>query len=143
AGEKLAADPLALRRTGAAHGRYFLHHLAKATDRNGEAQLEALVALEKSFEDLAAAWRWACSKRPVAELAQLPAALTSFCLNRTRYHEGLSLLSAALDRSRSEPKELQYGSLFLVQRARLLERLGRYEDAAQDVRRGLELLGPT
>ena len=141
--EKLSADKELLRRKQAAHGRYFLRLLTSTTGLRGEKQLTALAALDIAFEDLAAAWRWACAERRLNELALAADPLASLCVYRARYNEGLSLLSLALDDPFAEAAGATGLGELYVQRARLAERLGRYEESALDANRGLELLRQT
>jgi len=138
--EKLAADPVALRRKREAHSRYYLNLLTRSSEFNGGGLMSARAALDEAFDELAAAWHWACGSRPLNELGRAAAPLAGLCVHRGRYYDGILLLTTALDSSTPEPLgSLAYCRL-LLQRARLEERLGRFEEAQREANRGLDLL---
>lgn len=136
--EKLAAEPVEARRAHAAHGRYFLDLLHGSKDLGGAPYRTGGAVPDEAFEDVAAAWRWACAERQSNGLGLAAGPLAQMCVARARYHDGLGLLTCAVQATGSDDP-VALGRL-LVARARLDERVGRYREAALDAHRGLDLL---
>lgn len=140
AGEKLATEHGSENLARGRHARHQLRRLTSSSDLSGATHLAALAALDSSFADLAAGWRWAHHERLFDELGRAAAPLATLCWHRARYKEGHDLLGLAL----SAPVAAEAGSLaqvrLLVQHARLSERLGRHAEARHSANQALELL---
>ncbi len=140
AAEKLAAEPGSESLARGRHARYHLRQSTRSSDLRGEAHLAALAALDSSFEDLAAGWRWACHERLVDELGRAAAPLATLCWHRARYEEGRDLLGLALSAPVAAEASSSAQVRLLVQHARLSERLGRHAEARQSASQALGLL---
>ena len=153
AGERLAERAGEPHTTIAVHGRWLLRRLASCAEAEGEARTTGLAALDRDFDDLAAAWQWL-----VVELASPPGAgaaaaealpdpvevshdLVTLCEARGRFPQCARLLGDAAAAWSASP-HLAAGPLaaIAIDHAWLQARLGFVGDAERAVQRSMPLL---
>jgi predicted ATPase/serine/threonine protein kinase/DNA-binding SARP family transcriptional activator len=79
-----------------AHSDYYLHALQqREEDLRGRRQLGALDEIEAELENLRLAWDWALSQKAMETIDRSLEPLYLFFYMRSRYHEGVSFLTAA------------------------------------------------
>ena len=87
------------------HSDFYLDFFAQRREGLfGSVQKETLAEVEREFENLLSAWRWAASQRRFAQLDPVQESLFAFCLNRGRYGEGaacFALLVQAVEEASS------------------------------------------
>ena len=80
------------------HSEYYLRALQqREEDLRGRRQAGALDEIEIELENLRLAWDWALSQKAIESIDRSLEPLYLFFYMRTRYHEGISFLSAARD----------------------------------------------
>ncbi|HEU0199718.1 MAG TPA: BTAD domain-containing putative transcriptional regulator, partial [Burkholderiaceae bacterium] len=122
----------------AAHAQYFHGLLAQLEHPVERGDREALAQVETEFDNCRAAWRWAGAHQAAAALAQSLHTVLQFCDHRSRFEEGLSLLSEALDAAASRA-DVTLEARLSAAVAHLQYRLDRYADAAATATQALEL----
>jgi predicted ATPase/DNA-binding SARP family transcriptional activator len=123
----------ATRRAHALHFRRLLAQLRRLVengDRDGLRQLDA------EYENCRTAWHWAIEREDAGTLAGCVPALRHYWDHRVAFHEGLTLLAAALE-SASARGDPRLEASILGGMAHLEYRLDRYAAAEANALRGL------
>ena len=114
--------------TEAAHGLYFHRLLAQLRRAVEYGDREALRQVNAEFANCRTAWHWAIAHERTDLLAMSALTLMRYCDNGGRFHEGLSLLRAAIE-SLPAHADPRVRPLLLSSAANLECRLDRYSDA--------------
>ena len=105
------------------HSRYFLNVLLSQADAlNGLSPHLAVAKIQPDEHNIWQAWHWAAEHRH-ADILSCATPVTDYIRQQSRYQEGEALLRSALEAKSADAPEL------LLQHARLLEELDRYDDA--------------
>ncbi len=146
AGARLRELPGELAGAWARHRRH-LAGLVGAVDGALVARGErsALAAVAAEADNLRACWSLALAERDAAFVAAVLPSMAVLCEARGWYREGERLAGEAVELLRRERSEAAGGGVAaaraLVSLGGLRNRLGRYDDAAADLREALALLG--
>lgn len=141
---QLFKDPELVAATQKRHSEFFAAFLHDRTAQlRGHGQVLALREIEADGENIAQAWRQACSTGDVGLIEQGLEALSTFYLWRNRYQDGTNALAEAVDglASRSaEPEVRLLLARLSTWQATFSERLLRRQTALSLLQRGLSLL---
>lgn len=92
-----------------AHSAYFLRFLTeREPDIKGRRQQDALREIDEEFENIRAAWEWACESQAFSELDAAHDALYWYCDMRRRPTDRLELLRLALEALQHSGHDLVY-----------------------------------
>ncbi|MDZ7801652.1 MAG: tetratricopeptide repeat protein [Trueperaceae bacterium] len=126
------------------HAAYHVRLLdAYGAEVHAGEQGEMLDVIDEELENLRAAWHWTIDQRRFDRVRRMIDPLAWFFKIRGRWQEGIDFLDAAVGRTGDDEAvdRSVLGSVYTAQ-ARLLQELGRYEEAARLAHRGLASLQP-
>jgi predicted ATPase/DNA-binding SARP family transcriptional activator len=144
AAEKLRADPEDDAGMREAHAAYFSQLLAECRIPMERGRRETVSAVAAERDNIRTMWQRACERRQVSLIGQALHTLAFFYDVTARYVEGQALFELALahfDLRPDAPPAAQPWFLagLLETRANMLERLGIYDQASQDLERALAI----
>ncbi len=141
AAEKLSADPASADASRSKHAHYFAGYLtAHHQDLTGPRQVQALDEIADAFDNIRAAWDWLVSTGRYFEIEGCADSLYQFCISRTRFREGLALLSGALENLPEHLAVSRVKGILLVRQGALRERVGEFERSRAALEEGRALL---
>ncbi len=122
------------------YSRFYLRFIAALQDDlQGQAQLQALAAINQEMENIRLAWRHALAQQDVEAVIEATAALSLFLYMRSWFREGLVLFSQAVNALAAQATDAVLGKL-KARQGWFAFLLGERSQAAQLLQESIDLL---